>query len=266
MATQSWYDYGINNPHGSDDGVDLPTPNDTPVWFPFDAKVIDANWYDYGGQVAAAIPGTDYSEYFIHLDKIYVKPGQTVPAGTVIGTTGGGVGDLIRHNGTVQPAQSQAWYGGHSSGYHTEYGLFEGQDMSSFNQGWGQPARQLDPTSIIQELQAGQRPSFPGPGKPQTALTASLSNVGGTVGGVLGAGVFATLFPWAASGNSVAIGYHVISWMIGLAGVASIGLGGLFVYAGLKHESPAVVIQDGLRTARGVQQKAQAVAVKAAAA
>ena len=162
MALLSWFRFPITNPHGSDDGVDIGVPNDTPLTLPFGGTVIDTSYHDYGGQVVVDVPGTGYSEYFIHMDNINVQPGQQVQAGQQVGTSGGGVGDLVLHNGKVQPAQSQSWYDGHSSGYHTEYGMFEGDTMNDFNRGWGNHQRQLDPTGVLNDLQNGLEPHWPG--------------------------------------------------------------------------------------------------------
>lgn len=255
-ATKQWYDYDITQGHATDDGADLGTPNDTPVWFPFDAQVIDASYHVYGGQVVAKVPGTDYSEYFIHLDNLYVKPGDTIHAGQIIGTTGGGLGDKIVHNGQVVPAQSMAWYEGHSSGYHTEYGIFEGQDMASFNQGWGQPARQLDPTSVIDDLRSGHAPQWPGTGTPQaTGLTAG--------GGVIDA-ILTRVFPWL-SGTAESIHFRLVSLQVGAAGVGFILLGSLFIYGATQNKTPVTVVTDGIKAAQDQGRKLATDAAKAAA-
>lgn len=162
----NWFSYPITQGHPPDDGIDIGTPSRTPVSMPFDCDVIDARWYVYGGQVACAVPGTDYSEYFIHMNNIFVRPGESVRAGEVIGDSGGGVGDLLLHDGRVQPAKSQSWYEGHSNGPHSEYGIFQGQTMSEFNRGWHNPPRQLDPTPVYEALRKGSAPSWPGKGTP----------------------------------------------------------------------------------------------------
>ncbi len=183
----AWYNFGITKTHPPDDGIDIGTPSRTPLSFPFDCDVIDARWYVYGGQVACAVPGTGYSEYFIHMNNIFVRPGDTVPAGQTIGDSGGGVGDLLLHDGRVQPAKYQSWYEGHSSGPHSEYGIFEGQDMASFNRGWHNPPRQLNPTSVYNELRNGQTVEWPGKGSPQP-------NPGGSGDGGVG-GLICKAFP-----------------------------------------------------------------------
>lgn len=158
---EKWYQYNITNPHSSDDGVDIGTPNNTPVFFPYGGQVIDAHYYTYGGQVVVHMPGQQYDEYFIHLNDINVRTGDTIQPGQIIGTTGGGIGDLLLKNGTVQQATSQADFLGASTGYHTEFGEFKDTsahgDMGQFNEGWGgeggkRNGRQLDPTSVIDEL------------------------------------------------------------------------------------------------------------------
>lgn len=163
MAAQDWFSYPINNPHASDDGVDLATPDNTPVDFPASGQVIDASYHVYGGQVVVKPDGgAPWDEYAIHLNNIYVHDGDEIQAGQIIGTTGGGPGDLILKNGSVQPATSQADYQGHSSGYHSEFGLFEDDsahgDMGQFNRGWGNPSRQMDPSGIIAAWKATHTP------------------------------------------------------------------------------------------------------------
>lgn len=164
-----WYTYAINNPHSNDDGVDLRVPDRTPLYAPFAGTVMDASYHNYGGQAVIIPDGENgWAEYFIHLNNIYVRPGEHVDPATELGDSGGGIGDLVLHDGKVQPAQSQAWYDGHSSGYHTEYGIFRDEDnqLDDFNRGWGNKGRQLDPTSVIGELRDDQAPSWPnsGPG------------------------------------------------------------------------------------------------------
>lgn len=163
MAAQPWYDYHVGS-HANDDGVDISTINDTDLFFPQAGQVIDASYHVYGGQVVVHMPD-GWDEYFIHLDKIGVKPGDMVTPGEIIGTSGGGVGDLILKNGRVQPATSQSDYQGHSSGYHTEFGEFKDTsssgDMRQFNQGWGNKLRQFDPTAIIVALKTSRNPPSP---------------------------------------------------------------------------------------------------------
>lgn len=156
-----WYDYPITNPHSSDDGIDLGDPDNTPLAFPEGGQVIDASYHVYGGQVVVHTP-EGWDEYFIHANKIYAQRGEHVDPEQVVATSGGGVGDLILKQGKVQPATSQSDYQGHSSGYHSEFGEFRDTsqfgDMAQFNEGWGNKARQLDPTSIIAALRLEHPP------------------------------------------------------------------------------------------------------------
>ncbi len=165
--SQEWYDYPITQAHGQqaggstfgwESGIDLGTPNDTPVYFPWNCTVIDASFYTFGGQVACQVDGNpNLTTYFIHLDQIYVKPGEDIQAGETIGLTGGGLGDNVLHDGRVQPAQSQSWFVESdgslaSTGYHTEFGEFIASNMQQFNADWNNHNNQLDPTQTIQEL------------------------------------------------------------------------------------------------------------------
>jgi len=156
FVSNQWFDYPVTNPHLTDDGEDIGTPSGTAVYFPDKTKIEDTSWHDYGGQVVGDVSGSGWSEYFIHLRDITVQPGRTYPAGTVIGHTGGGIGDNVLHGGRVQPAQSQSWYNGHSSGPHTEFGIFRGEDMAAFNQGWGNKSREKDPAPLVSHLHATQ--------------------------------------------------------------------------------------------------------------
>lgn len=164
MSLLEWFDWptpsGGSHAAG-DDGDDVDAPDNTPLWFPWPGTIIDASYHDYGGQVVEDL-GNGWSEYFIHMNQENVHPGEQVLAGQLVGTSGGGVGDLVLHNGKVQPAQSQSWYDGHSTGYHTEYGIFEGDTMNQFNEGWGNHSRQLDPTGVLHDLQQGLEPHWPG--------------------------------------------------------------------------------------------------------
>src|SRR5260221_570708 len=152
FVSNQWFDYPVTQSHITDDGEDIGTPSGTPVFFPDKTKIEDTSWLDYGGQVVGDVQGSGWSEYFLHLREISVQPGRTYPAGTVIGHSGGGVGDYLLHNGRVQPAQSQSWYDGHSSGPHTEFGIFRGEDMATVNKAWGNKSAQKDPGPLVKHL------------------------------------------------------------------------------------------------------------------
>lgn len=253
---QPWYDYPITEPHSSDDGVDLGTPDRTPVFMPFGGKVIDTSYHDYGGQVVVDVPGTGASEYFIHLNDISVQPGQELSPGALIGDTGGGVGDLVLHDGRVQPAQSQSWYDGHSTGYHTEYGIFEGDDMAQFNEGWGNKSRQLDPTGVLDALRAGQTPQWPGPSQPNADTTAQLSDpltggIPGWLGPVATGGVLQEIEKSLAASGFSSWGNTLQRLTVGAVGIAAIllGLGMVLVPEGEKAQT---ALSDKAERALGV--------------
>jgi len=179
--SQEWYEYPVTQEHGQqpsggvfnwESGEDFGTPNDTPVYFPWNCTVIDASFQTYGGQVACEVDGKNLATYFIHLDNIYVKTGDQVQAGEIIGDTGGGIGDNVLHNGVVQPAQSQSWFVDSdgslaSTGYHTEFGEFIANNMQEFNADWNIHSNQIDPSGTIQQLmQGGIGSATPPQGKP----------------------------------------------------------------------------------------------------
>lgn len=252
MAAPAWYDDPITNPHSHDDGVDIGTPNDTPLYFPGVGQVIDASYHVYGGQVVVHMPD-GYDEYFIHMNRIDVHPGDWISAGEEVGTSGGGVGDLVLHNGHVQPAQAQSWYEGHSDGYHSEFGEFQDNSpsgsMSQFNQGWGNKSRQRDPTGLIQSLRSGLinlklNPGATPPDTGQIASSAISSAASSATTGVIDDAVKA--FGFSSPQNALQrIG-------VGVAGLAVI-LVGLYV-AG----------QPEIQTVAGQAQKAAGTAAKAA--
>lgn len=171
----SWWEYekpaGAPGTHAAgDDGEDLSTPDRTPVYLPFAGQVIDTSYHDYGGQVVVKVAGAPYDEYAIHMNGIAVHKGDRIAPDTYIGDSGGGVGDLVLHDGSIQPAQDMSWYHGHSTGYHSEFGLFrddKGGDMGEFNRGWGNRGRQMDPRPIIDaEKQKNMPPPPPPSGDP----------------------------------------------------------------------------------------------------
>ncbi len=171
-----WYDYPITQEHDTDDGVDVGTPDNTALSFPEGGQVIDASYHVYGGQVVVHLP-EGYDEYWIHLNKIFVSPGEYVSPDEIIGTSGGGVGGLILKDGHVQPATSQSDYKGHSSGYHSELGYFQDRtaqgSMAEFNKGWGNKLRQLDPRPVMQKIAAAHPQLFYGAGDASQGQTPS---------------------------------------------------------------------------------------------
>lgn len=257
-----WWEYekpaGSAGTHAAgDDGEDLSTPDHTPVHFPWPGTVIDAHHYVYGGQVVVKVDGAPYDEYAIHLNNINVKQGDYIYPGTLIGDTGGGVGDLVLKNGSVQPATSMADYHGHSTGYHSEFGAFRDDsphgDMNQFNQGWGHPNRQIDPRPIVDALHAGQNvPPLPGGTLPGTPGGTSSSSQDNGFLGIPGAidRLGQTLNPanWGANiGNTFlkAAGFDnaqnaLLRVTVGAAGVGLM-LGGVWI--ALEPEAQAAAVQ-----------------------
>ena len=251
MATTPWYDYPITNGHASDDGIDIGTGNDVPLTFPAAGQVIDASYHVYGGQVVVHMPN-GYDEYFIHLDKIFVHPGDSVSPDEVVGLSGGGVGDNVLHDGVVQPAQSQSWYEGHSSGRHTEFGEFKDTsahgDMAQFNRGWGNKARQLDPTLLLMRLNEQGAPNA----LKWPAISGAASAVSGAVNAV-------TSGPGAwVDGAAKALGFTSPQNALQRLAVGGVGvllmLGGVFI-----------ALQPEVQAAQAQATKAATTAAKVAA-
>lgn len=74
-------------------GVDFKTPVGTPLYMPFDGKVIRTNWnFRYNGSCieVALLNKPNVRVLFLHLDKIMasVKPGKVFRAGQILGSTG----------------------------------------------------------------------------------------------------------------------------------------------------------------------------------
>jgi murein DD-endopeptidase MepM/ murein hydrolase activator NlpD len=73
------------NPHS---GMDIAAPKGTPVVAAGAGKVIDAGDYFFNGNTVWIDHGAGLLTMYCHLDSISVTPGQSVPAGTLIGTVG----------------------------------------------------------------------------------------------------------------------------------------------------------------------------------
>jgi hypothetical protein len=139
-----WYDYAIGRTHDAADnaaggelGVDLSTPQNTPITTPWSGVVTYAGSNASTGgivKIASNLPGVgQLGEYFLHLNALAVHPGDTVQAGQVVGLSGG-----------TQPGAG-GWP-------HVEYGLF--QDVAKYGgQYWGfTTGSTLDPTGFINSL------------------------------------------------------------------------------------------------------------------
>jgi hypothetical protein len=154
-AQQPWYKYGTTrrytgNTRGGEVGIDVGTPEGTPLFFPYGGTVEAATYGAPGGFIAvlANIPGIGrITEYLLHLDQVLVKPGDTVAAGQLVGYSGGEVGGPTTT--TRHPASPNL-----SGGPHTEFGLFQETDLSN-NHWWAPGGGTIDPTGLLGELRAG---------------------------------------------------------------------------------------------------------------
>lgn len=161
-ATHDFWLHPISQPYipGKHSGIDfayagVPEPGGE-VRFPFSGHVIAARHDATGGTVMAAIDGTNYTEAIAHLNQIYVKPGDAITKfSTEVGTTGGGVGDLLLYDGFVHAATRQSDFGKWSTGKHAHFSVFKGSTLSEADKGWSDTARQVNPTNIIDALRKG---------------------------------------------------------------------------------------------------------------
>lgn len=97
---------------GNHDGWDFGAPSKTPLISLTGGTVTPhTGWYAWGGEVdtKGGLLGPGVTETFAHADAIYVKPGQRVNVGDVVGLSGG----------ENLPRQ-------YSSGPHIHYSLFGG--------------------------------------------------------------------------------------------------------------------------------------------
>lgn len=152
-----WWQYPVTNPYGlaggeidlgGHSGIDLGTPNNTPLYFPVAGKVIVADYQPWGGEVA--VDNGNVIFYFLHMNDIKVKVGDTIRAGQVVGTSGGGVGDLVLKNGSPVRVSTQQQYLPYSTGYHTHFGLVAGSTPSAYTTALGQNRFRIDPTTFLQ--------------------------------------------------------------------------------------------------------------------
>lgn len=93
------------SPHS---GIDIGAPAGTPVHAPANAVVADVGRYYFCGKTLTLDMGEGLYSVYCHLSKIYVKPGQRVKQGLMVGkigttgrTTGPNLHWTVRLNGTV---------------------------------------------------------------------------------------------------------------------------------------------------------------------
>lgn len=150
-----WYSYRVSQSYGQngEKGVDLATPFHTPITALFAGTVRFAGRTQWscgssGDEVTIVcnLPGLGLmTSYYLHLDEHFVNVGDTVPAGHIIGLSGG---QLSGGNSPVVNCPPRDIY---STGPHTEFG---------FNAPWvSGPGHNIDPTPYILAARAGTLPS-----------------------------------------------------------------------------------------------------------
>lgn len=135
------------------------------VRVPFSGHVTATRHDETGGTVLVSIDGVPYTEAFAHLNQIYVRPGDAIQKfQTEIGTTGGGVGDLLLYDGFVHAAERQSDFGKWSTGKHLHFSIFKGNTEQEADRGWSDTSRQVNPTDIVNTLRQNKQypPQFIG--------------------------------------------------------------------------------------------------------
>jgi hypothetical protein len=155
----AWFNFPVTQPfglpyepqYGGHSGVDIGTPNNTPLYLPYDGKVIQAEYKPWGGQIAVLTK--QGMMVFLHTNEIDVAPGQQYHAGEVLGTSGGGVGDkLLGPGGSVMTATQQSDFGGYSTGYHTHFSVFNVTDINGINAALSGNVNRLNPENFVQSF------------------------------------------------------------------------------------------------------------------
>lgn len=172
----SWWQLPVTQAFGQsgEQGVDIGTPFHTAVTAPFGGTVTGAGYHDWGGQVdiATAIPGQPgvHDESVLHLDQITVSPGEAIPAGALLGYSGG------QNVGGSHPALPA-----YSSGPHTELDFFSGSPFGS---------TPFNPTNVLAGVNspAGSG-GLPGVGDIAGAITDIPTAIGHGIADAVGAGV-----------------------------------------------------------------------------
>lgn len=159
----AWWDFPITQPfglpfepqYGGHSGVDVGTPDNTPLSFPEGGRVIEADYKPWGGQIVIAT-GDGHVMGFLHVNSFAAKVGDTVKANQIVAYSGGGVGDRLLKNGRLQFATSQSDYAGYSTGYHTHFSVFQGKTVQDFAASLTSNVNRTDPTMYIYALKAGK--------------------------------------------------------------------------------------------------------------
>jgi hypothetical protein len=166
---QPWYDFGISRGHeGTEHGVDLGTPLNTPMTAVFSGTITDISGFaskgsgtstsGWGGQVTWKLDNPQPAhgapfEYVIHLNALNpnLKVGSHLNSGDLIGWTGGEIpGQTATPAPTGQYTIDSPIY---STGEHTEIGLAYGPVFGT-GQGYDNP----DPTFMLAYAQSSNLP------------------------------------------------------------------------------------------------------------
>lgn len=153
----AWFNFPITQPFGlpyepslgGHSGVDLGVPNNTPLYLPYDGKVIEADYKSEGGRIAVLTP--QGMMVFLHANQIDVIPGEAYHAGQILGTSGGGVGDKLLNpaTGQVYTATSQADFAGQSTAPHVHFSVFNVTDIAGIDAALDGNVNRINPMPFI---------------------------------------------------------------------------------------------------------------------
>jgi Peptidase family M23 len=209
--TESWHQsYNGYLEYGTDFGMAV----DTPIYAVESGPVLGAGYYG-GGGVISIEAATTISEYYQHLDCVYVSKGQSVTAGQLIGTSGGNTygssqcGHLASSN--------------FSGGPHLEWGI-----NAPYGGMWAPLGANQNPVPYLQNLLA--RSSSSAYETAFQANTSDLWTVGSDSHGAWNLGLMKGTSPsivnLAGGGYEVAFQANTSSlWTVGRAGNRDWGLG-----------------------------------------
>ena len=148
---------------GVHNGLDFPAAIGTPVYAAADGVVAFAGSYEPGGNAVELQHATGLRSRYLHLDKIFVKKGQGVHAGDVIGHSGAsGIARSAAHlHFDIRGAE--AWLKEYLARFgHPRNTQWPGEQASG---GWGIPAEPLIPVDsyapkVVTAAQAHRIPLY----------------------------------------------------------------------------------------------------------